>query len=488
MTTMVAAMPDVDIAAELLACRRSPAYFINEYVQILSVIDKGWLPFKLWKEQGKVLRLMSNGKRQLVILKARQLGMTWLALAFALWMMLFDAPSYVLLFSMRDNESVDLLSRLRSMYDHLPEWLKARRVTADAGHEFALSNESRAQAFPTSAGDSYTANLVVIDEADSVPDLNDTLSRVKPTIDAGGRLWLIGRVDKDKPFSPFKQVFRDSMDSLDSQWSGIFLPWYARPDRTQEWYDAIKRDCLRRTGSLDEVYEQYPETIAQALAPRSLDKRLPPEWLQGSLVEVDAMQPEGAPNITGLTMYREPVMEMRYVVGVDPAEGNPGSDDSAISVMSVRGEEVATLAGKFEPSLTAVYARELAQYYNAAPVLVERNNHGHAVIQWLTENGGVRLLQGHDRPESDRIHRYGWLTNAKGKALMYSMFADGLKEGQITIHDWRTYEQLSSIDGRTLSAPEGQMDDRATACVLAFLATQVPSGPIPEVEVLFRRA
>jgi len=71
---------------------------------------------------------------------------------------------------------------------------------------------------------------------------------------------------------------------------------------------------------------------------------------------------------------------------------------------------------------------------------------------------------------------------------MYSMFADGLKEGQITIHDWRTYEQLSSIDGRTLSAPEGQMDDRATACVLAFLATQVPSGPIPEVEVLFRRA
>ena len=482
------AMPDIDIATELLACRRSPMYFINRYVKILNVNGDGWIPFELWKAQVKVLQAMDVDRSQLVILKSRQLGMTWLALAYALWLMLFRAPAYILLFSMRDNEAVDLLSRLSAMYKHLPAWLQADDVLTDAGHEFALSNESRAQAFPTSAGDSYTANLVIIDEADLVLDLNKTLSRVKPTINAGGKLWLIGRVDKDRPFSPFKQVFRDSQADPDSSWNGIFLPWNARPDRDRAWYEAVKKEILKRTGSLDELYEQYPETIAQALAPRSLDKRLVPEWLQGSLVDANAMQPKDAPELPGLTIYCEPEQRMRYAIGVDPAEGNPNSDDSAISVMSARGEEVATLAGKIEPSLTAVYARDLSVYYNHAPLMVERNNHGHAVIQWLRENGGVKLLQGHDRPVSMTTQRYGWLTNAKGKALMYSIFSDGLKEGQITIHDWRTYEQLSSIDGRTLSAPPGQMDDRATACVLAYLGTQAPGGPIPEIEVQFRRA
>ena len=165
------AMPDIDIATELLACRRSPMYFINRYVKILNVNGDGWIPFELWKAQVKVLRAMDVDRSQLVILKSRQLGMTWLALAYALWLMLFRAPAYILLFSMRDNEAVDLLSRLSAMYKHLPAWLQADDVLTDAGHEFALSNESRAQAFPTSAGDSYTANLVIIDEADLVLDL-----------------------------------------------------------------------------------------------------------------------------------------------------------------------------------------------------------------------------------------------------------------------------------------------------------------------------
>ena len=41
----------------------------------------------------------------------------------------------------------------------------------------------------------------------------------------------------------------------------------------------------------------------------------------------------------------------RYVVGADPAEGNPTSDPSALEVLDAdSGEEVASLAGRYEPA------------------------------------------------------------------------------------------------------------------------------------------
>jgi hypothetical protein len=70
---------------------------------------------------------------------------------------------------------------------------------------------------------------------------------------------------------------------------------------------------------------------------------------------------------------------------------------------------------------------------------------------------------------------------------MYSHMADGLREHEIIIHDWATYEQLASIDGNTLSAPEGMHDDRATSFALAYIGTMVPFGPPPQVEIVFRR-
>src|SRR5215468_12275048 len=172
---------------EVLKCRRHFPYFCDTYCQILSDRGQGgdWVPFHLWPEQRRVARLLQE-HRLVVALKARQLGLTWLVLAFALWLLLFHPIATVLLFSRRDDEATDLLAvRLRGMYDRLPAFLQARGFTADNDHEWALSNGSRALAFPTTAGDSYTATLAVVDEADLCPDLDRLMRAVKPTIDGG---------------------------------------------------------------------------------------------------------------------------------------------------------------------------------------------------------------------------------------------------------------------------------------------------------------
>src|SRR4029077_13121096 len=101
-----------------------------------------------------------------------------------LWLMLFHPIATVLLFSRRDEEAADLLGvRLRGLCGHLPAFLQVRGFTTDNDHEWALASGSRALAFPTTAGDSYTATLAVVDEADLVSDLDRLLGALQPNID-----------------------------------------------------------------------------------------------------------------------------------------------------------------------------------------------------------------------------------------------------------------------------------------------------------------
>jgi hypothetical protein len=449
-------------------CRRSFIHFADQYCQVLSETAgpaADWIAFRLWPAQRDVAQQFQDHRR-VVVLKARQLGLTWLALAFGLWHVLLHPVATVLLFSRRDDEASDILERLKLMHRRLPQWLLAQGVVTDNGHEWALSNGSRVLAFPTTAGDSYTATLAIVDEADLVPDLDALLRAVKPTTDAAGRLLLISRADKGKPESAFKRIYR-AAKAGESDWFPAFLPWNARPDRDAAWYDAQRRDIAARTGSDDDLFEQYPATDAEALAPRSLDKRLNPEWLAKCYRESAPLSGpfrphQKPPAIPGLVVYAPPVPGRRYVVGADPAEGNPTSDPSALEVVDVdSGEEVASLAGRFEPATFAAHVDTVGLWYNGAAVLVERNNHGHAVLLWLSENSGLLRLCGDDQ-------RPGWNTTTKSKALLYDRAGAALRDGEAIIHSLETFSQLASIEGTTQRAPAGQHDDRAVAFVLAL--------------------
>jgi len=71
-------------------------------------------------------------------------------------------------------------------------------LVQEAKHLWMFENGSSIRALPTTPGFLY-GTMAIVDEADLIPDLNDLLQRVKPTIDAGGKLILISRSNKRKP-------------------------------------------------------------------------------------------------------------------------------------------------------------------------------------------------------------------------------------------------------------------------------------------------
>lgn len=466
--------------------------FIEAVVQIESPEAGGWIPFTLWDEQRQVARQMQDSRR-LVVLKARQLGLTWLALAHALWRMVMHPPATVLLFSLREVEAQELLRRLVEMHARLPRQMQvraAKRGGRQHAKQWRLANGSRAVAFPTSGGRSWTGTLALVDEADYIPDLGHFLNAVKPTIDAGGQLQLISTADKAQPLSVFKRIYRAARRD-ENGYTAIFLPWSVRPERTQAWYDAVAAEMRAQRGSDDDLQQEYPATEEEALRVRSLAARI-------AAAEVEAVTQLASPltelgdSFGGalqsaalardlLRIFALPIEGRTYAIGADPAEGNPRSDESAACVLDCEsGEQVAILAGRLEPDRFALLCAALCEAYNDAAILVERNNHGHAVIQALNETG-VYLLTGKDGKK-------GFLTTVPTKALLYDQLAQAVREEAIALRDAETAAQLATVDALTLRAPQGLQDDRAMALALAWWAVEngavsVFYPPIPPEDI-----
>src|SRR5574339_598692 len=110
-----------DPKTEWLACREHFGYFVDKYCKIYDATIANWIPFELWPDQVMVAEEFVNN-RLVVILKARQLGQTWLVLCYILWLMLFHPIVTILLFSRRETEAIYLLDkRLKGIYQRLPE-------------------------------------------------------------------------------------------------------------------------------------------------------------------------------------------------------------------------------------------------------------------------------------------------------------------------------------------------------------------------------
>ena len=71
-----------------LACSASPAFFLDRYGTLYDPQARGWTRFRLWPAQVAALEQLA-AHRLAVVLKARQLGMSWLTVGFGLWQMLF---------------------------------------------------------------------------------------------------------------------------------------------------------------------------------------------------------------------------------------------------------------------------------------------------------------------------------------------------------------------------------------------------------------
>lgn len=262
---------------EVDRCTASMEYYIDTYVIIDDAqpenaeASTGTMPFEMWNAQRDLLADIA-GERLLLILKARQLGISWLICAYVTWLCLFHRGQLVLLFSIGQDEAAELLRRIRVIYDRLPDGLRAALPTNTIRNTTNLgwANESRIRSLPTSPnkGSSFTASLVVMDEFAKNPHDKALYTAVKPTIDGGGKLIIL---------STAKGVDNTFYDRCEAAIEGkgkfkfAFLPWHVRPDRDDAWYARVAADAV----DSKHMMQEYPATPQEAFSATGSDPFLP---------------------------------------------------------------------------------------------------------------------------------------------------------------------------------------------------------------------
>lgn len=215
-------------------------------------------PFTLWPAQREVLATMQT-QRLIEILKARQLGISWLACADVLYECTQKHNQLWLFFSQGQLEANELLRRTAFLYEQHRERSRLPALVTGNTTELEWSNRSRVMSLAATkrAGRSFTASGVILDEFAFMAWGKDLLSAVKPTIDGGGKLFIISSADGNG--SAFHQHWQQGRAGTNG-YTTIFLPWQANPARGPGWRD----QRLAETADAGEVYREYPENDIEA--------------------------------------------------------------------------------------------------------------------------------------------------------------------------------------------------------------------------------
>lgn len=227
-------------------------------------------PFVLWEpadwvsngaqwSQRSVLRAMEL-ERLIIFLKARQLGISWLVCGYALHQCL-TVPGYpVLALSRGQDEANELIRRIGILYHQHADKKNLPALTTENKGSLEWDGYGRviSLAATKNAGRSLTAALAVLDEWAFMQWPRETLAAIKPTIDAGGKLFIISSADGMG--TPYHQHWLAAKSGANG-YKAIFLPWYARPDRDAGWRE---RKLAESGGDEAGVKREYPANDIEA--------------------------------------------------------------------------------------------------------------------------------------------------------------------------------------------------------------------------------
>ncbi len=259
-------------AVERELCKQDLPYFINDYVKIEDRDVEGIvIPFRLWDSQKPILETFLK-ERLVQIMKANQLGLTWLIIAYGTWRLINNAGYSVKAISETEIKAKEIIRRIDFILRHLPNWMIAKEkndtlvwyeatvLTITFHHppkNGKFQEDSVIQAFASSptAGASFTANLFLFDEWALQEYAREIWTYAFPTINrpTGGQVIGISTIERG---TLFEDIWR-----ADNGFKKIFLGWFADPRRDQKWYDNTIKELGR-----DETLKHYPATPEEALA------------------------------------------------------------------------------------------------------------------------------------------------------------------------------------------------------------------------------
>jgi len=450
---------------EYQKCMDNPQYFIENYVQIVS-LDEGLIPFKMYDFQKEMVGTFHNNRFTICKLP-RQSGKSTVMISYLLHYALFNSSVNIAILANKAATARDLLGRLQLAYEHLPKWLQQGVMSWNKG-SLELENGSKILASSTSAsavrGGSY--NIIFLDEFAYVPSnvAEQFFSSVYPTI-SSGKSTKVMIVSTPHGMNMFYKLWVDAEEKR-NEYIPIEVHWSEVPGRDENW----KKQTIANTSEAQFTTEFECEFLG------SIDTLITSSKLKMLTYKTPVQ------SNAGLDIHVPPQKDHTYVLTADVSRGT-SNDYSAYIVFDVTTIPYTVVAkyraNDVKPLIFPNKIYDVARAYNQAFVLIEVNDIGEQVanaMQFDLEYDNLIMASMRGRAGqvlgggfSGGKAQLGVRTTKAVKKIGCSNLKQMIEDNKLIIEDFDCINELSTfiVKGSSFEADDGCNDD-LVACMFIF--------------------
>ena len=450
---------------EYQKCMDNPQYFIENYVQIVS-LDECLITFNIYDFQKEMVGTFHNNRFTICKLP-RQSGKSTVMFSYLLHYALFNDSVNIAILANKAATARDLLGRLQLAYEHLPKWLQQGVMSWNKG-SLELENGSKILASSTSAsavrGGSY--NIIFLDEFAYVPSnvAEQFFSSVYPTI-SSGKSTKVMIVSTPHGMNMFYKLWVDAEEKR-NEYIPIEVHWSEVPGRDDKW----KKQTIANTSESQFTTEFECEFLG------SIDTLITSSKLKMLTYKTPVQ------SNAGLDIHVPPQKDHTYVLTADVSRGT-SNDYSAYIVFDVTTIPYTVVAkyraNDVKPLIFPNKIYDVARAYNQAFVLIEVNDIGEQVanaMQFDLEYDNLIMASMRGRAGqvlgggfSGGKAQLGVRTTKAVKKIGCSNLKQMIEDNKLIIEDFDCINELSTfiVKGSSFEADDGCNDD-LVACMFIF--------------------
>lgn len=427
---------------EIIRCGKDPNYFFKNYIRIQHPI-KGLIPFEMFPFQEDCVDEFIEHRFNIVV-KSRQLGLSTLVAAYAVWMALFQKEKNILIIATKLSVAQNFINKVKTMIKSLPSWMLLAEIVEDNKQKIKFSHGSEIKAVPTSedAGRSEALSLLIVDEAAFVRNFDTIWTGIYPTISTGGRVIILSTPNGIG--GQYHKLYVDAEAGL-NEFNAINLPWSVHPERDNDWFEKTTKNLNKR-----QIAQEYLCDFAIS-GDTFLDVNSI-EWLRTNIrPPVEKMG-----NDRNVWVWKYPLSEHNYILSADVSRGD-SKDYSTFHIIDTNTSEIVVeYKGKIKPDNFGELINEFGLKYCKALVCPENNSYGYATILKLQDLKYPKLyyrkksqvyIGDYVPPSSAEIA--GFNTNGKTRSTVLAKLEEVLRNRQLISYSSRFYEELKVFTWNT---------------------------------------
>jgi hypothetical protein len=439
---------------EIVKCGKDPNYFFKNYVKIQHPI-RGLIPFEMFPFQEDCVDEFLEHRFNIVV-KSRQLGLSTLVAAHAVWMAIFQKEKNILIIATKLSVAQNFINKVKTMIRSLPSWMLLAEIVEDNKQKIKFSHGSEIKAVPTSedAGRSEALSLLIIDEAAFVRNFDTIWTGIYPTISTGGRVIILST--PNGVGGQYHKLYVDAEAGL-NEFNPINLPWSVHPERDNEWFEKTTKNLNKR-----QIAQEY--LCDFAISGETFLDLNSIEWLRTNI----RPPAEKMGSDRNVWIWKYPLSEHNYILSADVSRGDSKDYSTFHIIDATTSEVVAEYKGKIKPDNFAELINEFGLKYCKALVCPENNSYGYATILKLQDLKYPKLyyrkksqvyIGDYVPPSSAEIA--GFNTNGKTRSTILAKLEEVIRNRQLISYSSRFYEELKVFTWNTgrAEARSGFNDD-----------------------------